>query len=544
MLMDRAHSDNQYVNRICAGRRARVLPALLLLLCFFIISSVSGPDVYASSRKKKQDPEALSKDGFAVLEIDLDGYPEDDIHRSEWKHITYTLRWDGKILTDESAQIKGRGNYTWWQPKRPYAIKCDSKTDWFGLGASRDWVLLANITDQTLMRNMIALTLAGQFNFAFTPECRPAHVFIDGRYNGVYLITEKVEIGKERLNIDRLNGDMILELDNNYGGGEPDNFRSELGNTFVPKDPTKEDLRNEPDKKVSFNRALANAKEKIDKFESSISSYSGFADFSQYMDMDSLVEWYIFNEIMKNDDTLFNSSIYLYNDYDGKLHMGPVWDYDLAMGGIDRNDGKNVDPTGFMFLEDYWGRPNWMVYVLKSTTFNNMVRARWKELYYSGTFEYIIAFLETQREYMRSAYDLNESVWENSGVFVPSDSYDESVDLLKNFIVKRVEWLNSQWNDSEVTAEPVVITAAPTATPPRTKPPVTSQTAAPDPAATPGGNIDDRGNKANNDGGGALDSWLGYLLLFVGLTAGLITVSLSVYLVILSVQQKRSKTEK
>ena len=519
-LRSRARAGGRFLSPACV---------LLLLICLLTAGLTPLPS-YAARQNRKATPEKLSADGFAVLEIELDGYPESDIHRSNWKHITYTLRFDGQIISGQSAQIKGRGNYTWEQPKRPCAIRCDEKADWFGFGKARDWVLLANITDQSQMRNLIAFTLAARFNFDFTPQCRPAHVFIDGKYNGLYLITEKIEIDKQRLALDEKGGDMIIELDNNYGGGEADNFRSVLGNTYVPKDPSRDEMNAMTDKTVSFNQALKNAKNKINDFETAISTFSGYANFSQYMDMDSLVDWYIFNEIMKNDDTLFNSSIYLYNDYDGMLHMGPVWDYDLAMGGIDRNDGKNVDPEGFMFEEDYWGRPNWFTYIVRSTTFNQKVKDRWTELYYSGVFEYIFSFFEVQREYLREAYDYNESVWENGGVFVPSNSYDEAVDYLKDFVVRRVAWLNSQWNGSEVTPEPVEITPEPTATPPRTKPPRTGE-------ATPAPSEEAPAETAapRDDDGDSIFSgkyaWAGYVLLFVGVFAASTLLLFCVYLI-------------
>jgi hypothetical protein len=476
-------------------------------------------------------PNELAKDGFAVLEIELDGYTEDEIHRSDWRPIKYTLQYDGVILKDESAQIKGRGNYTWEQAKRPYAIKCDKRTDWFGFGAARDWVLLANVTDQTQMRNLVALTLAGMFGFAFSCQCRPAHVFIDGQYNGLYLITEKVEIDKARLALEDRAGDLLLELDNNYGWGEPDAFKSDFGNLYVPKDPTNEELKADRENTtVTFKRALNDAKQKINNFEQAVVGLTGYSNFSQYMDMDSLVDWYIFNEIMKNDDTLFNSSIFLYNDYDGVLHMGPVWDYDLAMGGIDRNDGKNVDPEGFMFLEDYWGKPNWMASALKSTTLQNMIRARWQELYAAGTFEYIISFLEAQREYLRDAYEINYSRWEMDGIFVPSDSFDEAVDYLKNFIVRRVAWLNSQWNDDGATAAPVTVAPSATPTPVRTKAPSTAAPT-PEPTAEP----TDASRRSSDSGDNEI---LNYILIFVGLTAVLVTVILLAYLIISKVKEK------
>ncbi|MBQ2307245.1 MAG: CotH kinase family protein [Clostridia bacterium] len=231
----------------------------------------------AEAKAKGYKPAELSKDGFAVLEIDLDGYTEEEIHRSTWLPITYTLRYDGVILKDESAQIKGRGNYTWGMPKRPYAVKCDKRTDWFGFGAARDWVLLANITDQTLMRNQVAHTLAGLFGFAFACECRPAHVFIEGRYNGLYLITEKVEIDKARLALEDRAGDILLELDNNYGWGEPDAFQTDFGNLYVPKDPTNEELKADKENTtVTFKRALSNARQKINDFEQAVVGRTGF----------------------------------------------------------------------------------------------------------------------------------------------------------------------------------------------------------------------------------------------------------------------------
>ena len=530
-------NGSKSIESVCRRRGLLHAAALLLtlVLCagaFSALTNIVAP-LDAEAKAKGYKPAELSKDGFAVLEIDLDGYTEEEIHRSTWLPITYTLRYDGVILKDESAQIKGRGNYTWGMPKRPYAVKCDKRTDWFGFGAARDWVLLANITDQTLMRNQVAHTLAGLFGFAFACECRPAHVFIDGQYNGLYLITEKVEIDKARLALEDRAGDILLELDNNYGWGEPDAFQTDFGNLYVPKDPTNEELKADKENTtVTFKRALSNARQKINDFEQAVVGRTGFENFSQYMDMDSLVNWYIFNEIMKNDDTLFNSSIFLYNDYDGVLHMGPVWDYDLAMGGIDRNDGKNVDPEGFMFLEDYWGKPNWMRYALESTTLQNMIRARWQELYTSGTFEYIVSFLEQQREYLRDAYEVNYSVWHNEGVFVPSDSFDESVDYLKDFIVRRVAWLNSQWNDSGVTAAPVTAEPPATPTPVRTKAPSTpAPTSLPTDAAAE--------TPAEAQRGSGDNEVLNYILIFIGLTAVLVTVILLTYLVISKIKERK-----
>ena len=142
---------------------------------------------------------------------------------------------------------------------------------------------------------------------------------------------------------------------------------------------------------------------------------------------------------------------------------------------------------------------------------------------------------------------MNYALWKNDGVFVPSDSFDEAVDTLKNFIVDRVNWLNSQWNDSDVTPEPVEITPSPTAKPPRTKAPSAdpaASVAAPEtaPATDPGASPEGGSKQPDPDRKGGNDDWIGYVLLFVGLTAGLITVSLTVYLLITGIKEKKLKS--
>jgi len=259
------------------------------------------------------------------------------------------------------------------------------------------------------------------------------------------------------------------------------------------------------------------------------------------MNMESLVDWYIFNEIMKNDDTLFNSSIYLWFDNsEKKLNMGPVWDYDLAMGGIDRNDGKNVDPEGFLFTEDYWGRGdvNWFRVLLRFPDFNDMVSARWTELYSSGVFEYIKAYIKTAKDEIYNAQKVNSRRWGTTGVFVKSDSYSKSVQNLSDFVSNRIEWLNSQWNPAAITPEPVTPppTREPvTPTPEITEAPVTEEpeiTPSPEPTEAPAPTA---GRSAEKDPYGTLK----YVLLFVGTLAGTVLVILVAYMIIEKLKKER-----
>ena len=458
--------------------RAGLLKKLILLAVLtavlggFLARFMPVADVFAAD---KYDPEKMLNEGFAVLEITLNGFHEEDIHRSAWLPISYRLRWDGREI-ENTAQIKGRGNYTWEQAKRPYAIKCDKKTNWFGFGAAKDWVLLANFTDQTHLRNYLAYSLAAKMRFRFTPQTAFAQVFINGRYNGIYLVTEKVEIDDERLDISITGGDVLIELDNNYGWNEPVTFASPFGNLYVFKDPDEEKQKQKLEEAggegVTFSRAISNAQSHIKRFEDAVTTDRDLDTVFKYMDRDSLIDWLIFNELVKNDDTVFNSSIYLYNKMGDKLYMGPVWDYDLAMGGIDRFN--NVYTDGLQFLDNPWDRPNWFVKLLNRDDFNGLVKERWSEIYASGILGDWVAELDRMAKILPAAVQYDVKKWDNAGVFVLRESYNEGIQNLRDFVTGRIEWLNSVWNVTGATPGP---TSEPTPTP--------TPGPTPDPTATP-----------------------------------------------------------
>ena len=111
-----------------------------------------------------------------------------------------TLVYDGAL-----SQIKGRGNSTWLCVKKPYQIKLDSKTDLLQTGdksnKAKTWVLLANYNDQSLIRNTIALDLGYEMGMEHSMENRAVDLYYDGEYRGSYLLTEKVQINKGRVDI-------------------------------------------------------------------------------------------------------------------------------------------------------------------------------------------------------------------------------------------------------------------------------------------------------------------------------------------------------
>ena len=108
---------------------------------------------------------------------------------------------DGVVEYDGNAELKIRGNSTANRPKKPYKLKLEIKSDLFGMGASKHWVLLANDIDHTLIRNKLVCDFFGDIGGSYACESLNAVLMINGEYQGVYCLTEQIRIEEERVNI-------------------------------------------------------------------------------------------------------------------------------------------------------------------------------------------------------------------------------------------------------------------------------------------------------------------------------------------------------
>ena len=108
--------------------------------------------------------------------------------------------------TSGTMKMRGRGNWTWNQQKKPYQLTLEKKTDLLGMGKAKNYLLLANVMDASLLRDQVLYDLADDMGLEYTPDIEPVDVFIDGEYKGSYSLSEKVEVGESRVNIRRGQG--------------------------------------------------------------------------------------------------------------------------------------------------------------------------------------------------------------------------------------------------------------------------------------------------------------------------------------------------
>ena len=115
-------------------------------------------------------------------------------------------------LEETTMKIKGRGNSTWWictdagagavVGKCPYQVKFGDKTSVLGMPEDKKWVLLAEKSDKSMIRNKIARYMGELSDLEYTPNAEYIELFINEDYQGTYLIGQKVEESKNRVNID------------------------------------------------------------------------------------------------------------------------------------------------------------------------------------------------------------------------------------------------------------------------------------------------------------------------------------------------------
>jgi len=218
-----------------------------------------------------------------------------------------------------TTRIKGRGNSTWGFPKKPYRLKLDKKASLLGLAEEKDWVLLANYLDPTLMFNAVAMKTGQLLEMPYTNHIIPVDVTINNTYVGSYVFTEQVAVAKNRVNIE--DGGTLLELDTYYD--EPWKFKSSNYNLPV--------MIKYPD--LTSENEVTLIKNEFQIMENAISS-SAFPgnNYSDYLDINSVVNLFIVCNLTDNEELNHPKSLYMYKPKGEKYAFGPLWDFDWAFG--------------------------------------------------------------------------------------------------------------------------------------------------------------------------------------------------------------------
>jgi len=382
--------------------------------------------------------------GLPRLYIDIAGKKE-VTSKDYYLDATLTLVEDvktraaGDVVT-APVHIKGRGNSSWTQPKKPYRLKFDDKIALLGEHKDRSWVLVANYSDKSMLRNALSYHMGKMSNLEWTPSSHFVELFINGRYDGTYLLCEKVKVSNHRVAV----GDdgFLLEC-NRWADQEEGNvyfYTPHLTPAVVIKEP---DVQ-VGDANFEYVKNYMLVVEQVLFSENFTDPVNGW---QKYMDMDSFVDWYLIHEMSKNVDCMFNFSTYLNLPKNGKLHMGPIWDFDIAYGNIKQSDTsylKWVFPSGNLLSVTQWYSR-----LMKDPAFVARLKERFA-YFYSHKNE-LLTYLNESAQYLRYAVAENEARWgtlyhytfKNYNIW---GAYVNEVQDLKEWLNSRLDWMKADYD--------------------------------------------------------------------------------------------------
>lgn len=333
----------------------------------------------------------------------------------------------------------------------------DIDTSFLNFPAEEDFILHGPYSDKSLMRNVLAMDLANKVG-GYHSRTQYVELFINDSYEGIYVLMERIKRDENRVDIARLREDDI-EGDEVTGGYV---FKIDKG---TPDWRSNYDIVNRPGVKIGFQHVSPNRTDikveqanyiesYVDSFELALNRGSfGGKTFDEYIDVRSFVDHFILKELAKDVDA-YRISSYYYKEKDsdgGKLFAGPVWDFNIAFGNADYCEGG--DPEGWMYSFNCdLGNPFWWTSFMRSSVFMDELNCRWADLREGPLhLDSINLFIDSQVEILEPNLTRNFDRWPVLGTYIwPNafvlSSYSAEVNYLKQFITRRLNWMDNEIN--------------------------------------------------------------------------------------------------
>ena len=173
----------------------------------------------------------------------------------------------------------------------------------------------------------------------------------------------------------------------------------------------------------------------------------GEVPYHNYVDLPSLLNWYIATEISGNVDGTYSTYVYK-REYDDHLYWGPLWDFDIAWNNCFRagdiseklmaNNGFGATATR-IWVQRMWEDP-W---------FAQNVNQRWKRLIDEGLRDYLLNKVDSLVEIITESRKLNYEKWDINYRYYDElylhNTYEEYISDLKTYIERRIEYLTTEF---------------------------------------------------------------------------------------------------
>jgi len=334
--------------------------------------------------------------------------------------------YDGKSPISEvlPLTVKGRGNSSFnGMPKYSVKLKFHDEQSLFNIPPNKEWALIANFSDKSLLKNIISYRLYEKLGAKWSPKFQPVELYLNQSYMGVYLLIETVKVGESRVHIPTNNSSFLVEFDKNY---KPSDFIIQVNNTpfriHYPKDSSN----------ISH---LENFLKQFYNFLES-ESINDFSSLSKYFNVNEYKAFFWTYEFGSTFDCFRTSTFFTWT-IGGSIAMGPVWDFDLAYG----DPLHNASPEGWRIKEIEWNQ-----FLFKNADFRTAMRDYWINQH--KAFEDIRDSLPIYGKNLEKAAKNNFRRWpilestENWTHITKYNSYEEAVQHLQKWISDRMDWID------------------------------------------------------------------------------------------------------
>ena len=374
----------------------------------------------------------------ATMYIDTESGSMEYIHGKKRNEEGGTLRLyneaGGIEYNGELKSIAGRGNTTWDNSeKKPYTIDIGKDIDLLGMGAASDWVLLANAFDSSNMRNKLVFDMAKESGLAYSPEARWVDLYLNGEYEGLYLLSEQNEVHQERVALESPEGFLVSV--ERHGRMVTQNLpyvetnAKQTVRVRYPKEPTQETL-------LALERIWQSAENAI-LADDGIDSVTG-KHWTDLIDLDSWVRKYLVEEVVGNFDANFISQFFYYDGNVGqeKIYAGPVWDYDLSMGKVWQTEGLDFWVANRPSVNDEFDTP-WFYELYQKEEFQTCL----KEIFSSEMILLIDGIGSKVDEYTNQ---ISQAICANN-IRWTVEGFAEEVEEIKKYFEQRKAFLSNVW---------------------------------------------------------------------------------------------------
>ncbi len=360
----------------------------------------------------------------------------------------------GDTIKTKTATIRLRGNASMNFPKKPYRIKFDKKHHVFSSPASaKKWTLINNYGDKTLMRNILAFEASRRMGMEYTPFCTPVDVMLNGEYKGCYQLSDQIEVGKGRVEVEEtdasqtsgedLTGGYLVEVDA-YAYDEDCWFWSSRGNPVTVKYPDSDDIAPEQ---------LEYIKQVFNDMESDVfsTSYTDAGGWRTSLDAESFLRYFLTEEFAGNTDAFWSTFMYKHRD-DGLLYTGPVWDFDLAFENDNRTYPVNGHSGWLYTFGSYAGNmKSFTDRIVNNSAVTDRLLSLWEEARREKGMDgdSFLSYVDETAELLEESQRLNFLRWPILSTYVHQNwqatgSWEKEVETVKDYIAARLDWIDAK----------------------------------------------------------------------------------------------------